>query len=270
MIHLVIRRALRCALFFTPLLVILSLCVATSLAFAAIIGDQVKLNATHQAGVPLHQEPRGTNDFQRVRDGTVATVTDLAQSGRWLKLSLPDGRTGWVTSSYIHTRTPGTPSTGTSPTGKTPQRIEEGLVERVADGDTVTVITPNQTKLRIRLWGIDAPETSKGTKFPGQPYGKDAEVYLKQRVEAKRMSVEIYGVDRYQRLLATIFVDGKDINLAMIEGGLAEVYQGPESGNPYKAHYQAAEEAARAARKSMWVQGDAYESPRAYRKRVGI
>jgi endonuclease YncB( thermonuclease family) len=65
-------------------------------------------------------------------------------------------------------------------------------------------------------------------------------------------------------------VDGKDINLAMIEVGLAEVYRGPESGNPYTAQYQAAEAAARSARKGMWIQGDAYESPRAYRKRVGI
>jgi micrococcal nuclease len=65
------------------------------------------------------------------------------------------------------------------------------------------------------------------------------------------VTVEIYGVDRYQRLLATIFLDGKDINLAMIEAGLAEVYRGPESGNPYKQQYQAAEETARSARKNM-------------------
>jgi endonuclease YncB( thermonuclease family) len=219
--------------------------------------------------VPLHQEPRATHDFQRVPDGTRATVLEVAQDGRWLKLALLDGRTGWITSRYIGDRAPA-PSTGTSPTGKTPLRTEEGLVERVADGDTVTVVTPNQTKLRIRLWGIDAPETPKGTKFSGQPYGKDAEAYLKQLAEGKHVRVEIYGVDRYQRLLATIFVAGKNINLAMIEVGLAEVYRGPESGHPYKAQYQAAEEAARATKKGMWVQGDTYESPRAYRKRVGI
>jgi micrococcal nuclease len=147
---------------------------------------------------------------------------------------------------------------------------EEGTVTRVADGDTLTVITPNQTKLRIRMFGIDAPETPKGAKFPGQPYGTEAEAYLKQLVEGKRVTVEIYQVDRYKRLLSTIFLDGKDINLAMIEAGLAEVYRGPESGNPYKQQYQAAEEAARSVKKGMWVLGDTYESPRAYRKRVGI
>jgi micrococcal nuclease len=142
--------------------------------------------------------------------------------------------------------------------------------ERVADGDTLTVMTPNQTKLRMRLFGIDAPETPKGNKFPGQPFGKDAEAYLKQLVEGKKVKVEIYQVDRYKRLLSTIYLDGRDINLAMIEAGLAEVYQGPESGNPYKHQYQAAEAAAKQARRGMWVQGDTYESPRAYRKRVGI
>jgi endonuclease YncB( thermonuclease family) len=47
-------------------------------------------------------------------------------------------------------------------------------------------------------------------------------------------------------------------------------YCGPESGNPYTQQYQAAEETARAVNKGMWIQGDTYESPRAYRKRVGI
>jgi micrococcal nuclease len=86
----------------------------------------------------------------------------------------------------------------------------------------------------MRLFGIDAPETPKGNKVPGQPFGKDAEAYLKQLVEGKRVKVEIYQVDRYKRLLSTIYLDGRDINLAMIEAGLAEVYRGPESGNPYK------------------------------------
>jgi micrococcal nuclease len=133
----------------------------------------------------------------------------------------------------------------------------------VADGDTITVIRANQTKLRIRMVGIDAPETPKGTKFPGQPYGKEAEAYLKQLVEGKRVKVEIYAVDRYKRLLSVIFLDGKDINRAMLEAGLAEVYRGPESDNPYKPQYQAAEEAARSTKKNIWIQGEKYESPRA-------
>ncbi len=35
-------------------------------------------------------------------------------------------------------------------------------VERVSDGDTVTAITDNRTKLRLRLLGIDAVEFAHG------------------------------------------------------------------------------------------------------------
>jgi micrococcal nuclease len=96
----------------------------------------------------------------------------------------------------IHpTTAPSSPAT--TSTDRKPRRIEEGIVERVADGDTLTVITPNHTKLRIRLFGIDAPETSKGPNSRSKPYGKEAEAYLKQLVEGKRVQVEIYGTDQY-------------------------------------------------------------------------
>ena len=80
MIHLAIRRAVRCPSFVTLLLCLVSLFCAAGITFAAVVGDQVELKATHQAGVPFHQEPRGTNDFQRVPDGTKATVMEVAQT----------------------------------------------------------------------------------------------------------------------------------------------------------------------------------------------
>ena len=62
-----------------------------------------------------------------------------------------------------------------------------------------------------------------------------------------------------------MFIGGNEINLAMIEAGLAEVYRGPESGNPYKVRIRRRNRS-RSAKKGMWVLGDTYESPRAYRK----
>lgn len=67
----------------------------------AKVGDRVELKATHHLGVPFHKEPRGTPDFQRVPDGTTATVTELAQEGRWLKLQLAGGNTGWILAKYV-------------------------------------------------------------------------------------------------------------------------------------------------------------------------
>jgi len=42
-----------------------------------------------------------------------------------------------------------------------PIRTVTGTVTKVSDGDTIQVTTPEQTKLRVRLYGIDAPETPK-------------------------------------------------------------------------------------------------------------
>jgi hypothetical protein len=140
MIHRLHHRAVRAIPFLTPCLVTLALFFTVGIAFADTVGDQVELNATHQAGIPLHQEPRGTNDFQRLPDGSRAHVIDVAKGGQWLKLSLSDGRTGWVPSRYVKGPGAVSPSTGTSPAAPRPQRIEEGLVERVADGDTLTII----------------------------------------------------------------------------------------------------------------------------------
>jgi hypothetical protein len=79
----------------TPLLVAVIVSLVAGAAFAAaVVGDQVELKGTHQSGIPLHQQPRGTNDFQRVPDGRRAIVLKVAPDGRWVKLSLPDGRTG--------------------------------------------------------------------------------------------------------------------------------------------------------------------------------
>jgi endonuclease YncB( thermonuclease family) len=220
------------------LLVILFPILCGSGGASTVIGDQVELNATHQAGVPLHQEPYDQNNFQRIPDGTRARVIDTTTEGRWLQLLLPDGRTVWVTLSYVRRFAPDTrPPEGPS-NSKTHQGIAEGPVTQGAGGDTITVTTANQTKRRISMVGIDAPEPPKGPKFPGQPYAKEAEADLQQLIEGKRVTVEIDGVDRDKQPLATLFLNDRDINLAMVEAGLAEADRGPESDHPYKRRYQ--------------------------------
>jgi micrococcal nuclease len=42
-----------------------------------------------------------------------------------------------------------------------PIRTVIGTVTKVSDGDSIQITTPKQTKLRVRLYGIDAPETAK-------------------------------------------------------------------------------------------------------------
>jgi endonuclease YncB( thermonuclease family) len=66
-------------------------------------------------------------------------------------------------------------------------------------------------------------------------------------------------------LLGTLFCGTVNLNLALVEAGLAEVDRGPAVGDPYHLQYEAAESAAKHARRGMWGLSPCDESPPAYR-----
>jgi endonuclease YncB( thermonuclease family) len=141
------------------------------------------------------------------------------------------------------------------------------MVTRVLDGDTVKARSISK-EITIRLCGIDAPETSKKKKQPGQPYSRKARDYLTDLVLNKMIKIEEYGTDRYRRILAVIYVDDKNVNLRMVQVGLAEAYKGrPAKGfNPQP--YKIAEQEARKYKRGMWSLGDKYISPKEWRKGI--
>ena len=73
-------------------------------------------------------------------------------------------------------------------------RTVEGKVTRVADGDTLTLVTREGTTLKVRLYGIDTPEI-RHERLPGQPYGKEAKAALTALVLGRRVTVEIVDID---------------------------------------------------------------------------
>ena len=138
-------------------------------------------------------------------------------------------------------------------------------VVRVYDGDTVKAVG-HDIEIRVRLVGIDAPETSKAKHKPGQPYGKKAGKYLAGLVLNKIVDIKGYGSDRYGRILGEIFIEDKNVNLEMVETGYAEVYSGQPPRGFYLSAYQMVEKKARHANLGIWSQGDEYLSPRSWRR----
>jgi len=59
----------------------------------------------------------------------------------------------------------------------TPAIAASYKVTRVYDGDTV-MCEKDSVKIKVRLVGIDAPETSKKKRDPGQPYSQQSTNYL--------------------------------------------------------------------------------------------
>jgi micrococcal nuclease len=138
-------------------------------------------------------------------------------------------------------------------------------VTRVYDDDRIKA-EGHDIEIKVRLVGIDAPETSRKKREPGQPYSQQAKKYLAELVLNKTVDIKGYGLDRYSRILGVIYLDGKNINLEMIKAGLAEVYHGLAPKGLNLSPYWQAEKEAREAKKGMWSQGDKYISPKEWRR----
>ena len=90
-----------------------------------------------------------------------------------------------------------------------------GTVVSVADGDTVRARLDNSGRtLTIRLEGVDAPER-------GEPFSTQARNATRVMLFNKKVQLRATDVDRYDRLVARIVLDGRDSSLELIEAGLA-------------------------------------------------
>ena len=89
----------------------------------------------------------------------------------------------------------------------------------VGDGDTVRVTSHKGEKVTIRLACIDAPETTQGAS------GKWSTQALRRMVEGKSMQLKPHAKERYERIVAEIYVGNRNINLQMVQLGAAYVYR---------------------------------------------
>lgn len=137
-------------------------------------------------------------------------------------------------------------------------------VLKVFDGDTIKV-TGLDLIFKIRLVGIDSPEIGyQGEE--SQPFGQQAKQYLIQLLGDTPVSIKSYGIGGYNRQLAEVFAAGRNINLEMVRAGMAEVYPGKHPGLLDSQLYFKEESRAKHAKKGIWAQGNAYKSPRQWRK----
>jgi endonuclease YncB( thermonuclease family) len=93
----------------------------------------------------------------------------------------------------------------------------------VIDGDTLSV-----SGTRVRLEGIDAPEAGQTCRRQNGftwSCGASATAAIRSLVGGRHVTCKPRGSDRYGRTLATCFVDGQDINAAMVRQGYAWAYK---------------------------------------------
>jgi micrococcal nuclease len=111
-------------------------------------------------------------------------------------------------------------------------------VERIVDGDTVDLIIDCGfgilTKQRVRLDGLDAPETSTRNKAE-KALGLETKAFVAEWLgDGSGLTVRTRKDkgDKYGRLLATVLRGGECLNTVMVEDGWAWRYDGKKkTGN---------------------------------------
>lgn len=115
-------------------------------------------------------------------------------------------------------------------------------VEEIIDGDTFVI----QGGYRVRILGIDAPEK-------GDPFWENSKKELQRIILNKmvRLEYDIRKYDKYNRILAYVFVGGEFVNQRLVEEGLAWVYVIPPNFK-YSHRLIVSQERAKRLRKGIW------------------
>jgi micrococcal nuclease len=128
------------------------------------------------------------------------------------------------------------------------QAIEEVVVGRVIDGDTIELTDGR----RVRYIGVDSPETVDPRR-PVSCFGKEASAENSRLVAGKTVQLErdVSDADKYQRLLRYVYVDGVFINEYLVQHGFARVATYPPDVK-YTELFVKAEQTARQENLGLW------------------
>lgn len=130
------------------------------------------------------------------------------------------------------------------------------LAVKAVDGDTIDINIPDAkyAHTRIRLWGVDTPETQKS---PGGEmyFGKEASEFTRQLTFGKTVTVYLdegnNTRDKYGRLLAYVLLpDGQYLNELLLSEGYA--YSDSRFDHSRYNKYKLLESSARSLNKGLW------------------
>ncbi len=139
--------------------------------------------------------------------------------------------------------------------------LPEGTYEviRVVDGDTLVVRRPRAAgpgrvrEIRVRLLGIDCPESAK-PDHPVEPWSLEAAEFTKRFVAGRtvRLRFDKRRLDQYDRYLAYVFVGDRMLNEELVRAGLAFVSTFPGDSDAMTRRLRAAETEAREQSRGVW------------------
>lgn len=123
-----------------------------------------------------------------------------------------------------------------------PPQLLEGICVGVSDGDSLHLELPDGERVRVRLYGIDAPEKD-------QECALAARKKLGKLIYDKKIRVEVLDVDKYGRYVGKVYAGARYVNRYMLKEGLAWHYKHYAADDELLAE---AEARAKAAGRGIW------------------
>lgn len=129
-------------------------------------------------------------------------------------------------------------------------------VLRVADGDTVTVASDLRGRLKVRIIGLDTPETVRENWSIGC-HGPEASAYAKARLSGQRVQLVTDPTqdvtDRFGRTLAAVILsDGTNYAVEAVRLGHGKAYIYGRKPSKWAAEIQDAEDQAKSSGSGLW------------------
>jgi len=137
-----------------------------------------------------------------------------------------------------------------------------GRIVDVHDGDTATLVTSDGRRIKLRFYGVDAPELATH-QWPEQAHAREATLFMRKLILEREASVRLTGEKTYSRLVGEIFVDGHSASRELLREGLGwwnERYAVRDSD------LERLERGARQGRKGLW-RAASPEAPWNFRER---
>ncbi|WP_339181565.1 thermonuclease family protein [Bacillus sp. FSL R5-0560] len=133
------------------------------------------------------------------------------------------------------------------------KELVDVTLDRAVDGDTIKV-KYNGNVDTVRYLLVDTPESKKPDSCV-QPYGEDASKRNKELVSDGKLQLEFDKGDhrdKYGRLLAYVYVDGKSVQETLLKEGLARVAYVYEPNTKYIDQFKKDEQEAKSEKLSIW------------------
>ncbi len=126
----------------------------------------------------------------------------------------------------------------------------EGIVSHVRDGDTIEL----ESGEVIRYLMVDTPEISHNSSEVAECFSEEAKQFNEDLVAGQTITLEYDTecTDKYDRLLAYVYVGDREINSLLVERGYACVLHIPPNGADRNTEFQTLESLAEQDNRGLW------------------